>query len=333
MCYTSCCASSPLPTGTHPTLNQYDHEPLHSHHSFLSSLTNDNQAWANRTPSQPAAMRKWSGRAFVCWGKMKMYGEGGGSMQSKYSHTFQWWTSQHVLIAEMLGVPRAVSSLICKYEESCKNTTCRSRLNIRPQKYLQGTSPCMEVRRRMTAYLCAHGAVSAYYCMFLCSTVRCSVCVLKLWHLRERRTVSEACDVIGSDDKRGRGGSSEKGTCGLFSLRHAWNCTPSQCRVRVECMCVCVCLSNMSWVGGLLSSVWTWMFTVLFNTLLFSSLHLQGRSLCLSHQACNADIKRSFLSSAPDCPNKCYSRSPAPPRTLFNKWLEVIQIKLHWSWM
>lgn len=35
-----------------------------------------------------------------------------------------------------------------------------------------------------------------------------------------------------------------------------------------------------------------------------------------------------FFNSDPNCPNKCYSRSSATQCTLFNKWLQVIQIKL-----
>lgn len=78
----------------------------------------------------------------------------GGGTEGKYPYTFQRRTSQGVLITEMLGVPRAAGLLICKYEESCKNTACRSRLNIRAQKYLRGTSPCMEARRKVSGYMC-----------------------------------------------------------------------------------------------------------------------------------------------------------------------------------
>lgn len=72
------------------------------------------------------------------------------SVWSKYSHTFQWWTSQGVLIVEMLGLPQPSGSLICKYKESCKNTTCCSRLNTTPQKYLESASLYMDI----SVYMC-----------------------------------------------------------------------------------------------------------------------------------------------------------------------------------
>ena len=65
---------SSLPTGTHPTANQCDHEPLHSHHSFF--FFGFFHQWRSRTEpkrprSQAAAVRRSDG-TFVCGGKMRM---------------------------------------------------------------------------------------------------------------------------------------------------------------------------------------------------------------------------------------------------------------------
>lgn len=142
---------------------------------YCKSLTNDTQAWANRSLSQPAAMRKWSGRAFVLWWENGRRWNGAGecrerlvSVEQIFSHfwaedlpgCFHYWDAQCAVGLRAL--------LRCKYEESCKNTTCRFRLNIRPQKYLEDTSPCMDVRRKMTAYLCV---LQSVYMRRLCMSL------------------------------------------------------------------------------------------------------------------------------------------------------------------
>lgn len=59
MCSTSCSPCSPLPTGTNPTRNQYDHEPLHSR------LSSDKQAWADGSPSHLCVGGRWTCRSRV----------------------------------------------------------------------------------------------------------------------------------------------------------------------------------------------------------------------------------------------------------------------------
>lgn len=135
MCSTSCSPCSPLPTGTNPTRNQYDHEPLHS------CLSNDNQAWADGSPSHLCVGGRW---------------RGGGQCEADIHTLFFCGGPPRVfLIAEIARCASGAGSLICKYEEFCENTTYRIRLSVKPQTYLRGTSHCMEVRRRMPAYLWA----------------------------------------------------------------------------------------------------------------------------------------------------------------------------------
>ena len=143
----------------------------------------------------------------------------------------------------MFIVPRAAGSLICKYKEFGENTTCCSRLNVGPQTYLRGTSHRMEVRRRMPAYLWA-----------------CVLFRYVLWNLNtfcERRTVSKVRDVTDSDSEERAvgGGGVDYFLCGTLRTVCFQNTSTSTVHV---CL---FALSNMSWVGWLLSSVWTCLFT------------------------------------------------------------------------
>lgn len=143
-----CSRCSPLPTGTNPTPNQRTHQPLHSYHSFFflpsvywKSLINDNWDWA------ALATVTTSSDENVEWLREDENIVGKGECCERLVRVEQIFS--HISMADLPGCfnywdawhcRRPWALFICSYKESCENTTCCSRLHIRPQKYLQGTS-------------------------------------------------------------------------------------------------------------------------------------------------------------------------------------------------
>lgn len=217
MCSTSCSPCSLLPTGTNPTRNQYDHEPLHS------CLSNDNQAWADGSPSHLCVGERWT-----CRSRVEGEGEGeGGTVWSRYSHTFFLrWTSQGVLIAEIarcasgrrlshLWIWRILQKHYTPHQIKCKTTDIPAR------------------------HIAPYGGQAQDACIFV------SWCVVRyvLWNLNTFvKAVLFQRDVMSlapTDEERG-GSSGKKKVEWIIFFVARLELYAIKIRVRAQCMCVCL---------------------------------------------------------------------------------------------